>query len=243
MACRPVFYASPLGNPEPVSELQVEFKWFPGFSVQQKQKSIASLHDRILGSTTLARPLEISSKSLIPLGVQLSAFNLQLSVRTPSVLSASVETVYQGSKVFGNRSRADTDRFSLDSRDSRQRVRELEEKAAFTGWEIGSYRFPLSSGVDFYNWLYLGALHQQPSLLCQIEAFDCFTDIEFNPKKSLACQARSAALAKSLTLREGGILPYLRRIARAHACNDSNNSPPLLISNEMRDCVQLALDY
>ena len=243
MACRPVFYASPLGNPELVSELHVEFKWFPGFSVQQKHKSIASLHNRIMGSTALARPLEISSKSLIPLGVQLSAFNLQLSVRTPSVLSASVETVYQGSKMFENRPRVDTDRFSLNSRDSRQRVRELEGKASFTGWEIGSYRFPLSSGVDFYNWLYLGALYQQPSLLCQIEDYDCFTDIEFNPKKSLACQARSAALAKSLTIREGGILPYLRRIGRAHAHDDSSSSAAPLISSERRDCVQLALDY
>lgn len=29
-------------------------------------------------------------------------------------------------------------------------------------------------------------------------AHDCFTDIEFNPKKSLNCQARSCALAVAL---------------------------------------------
>jgi type I restriction enzyme M protein len=150
------------------------------------------------------------------LGVELSAFNLQLSFRSSCALTASVETVYQGSKTFSGCPRSDGDRFALGPRESRHRARELGDKGQFSGWEIGRYKFPLSSGVDFYNWLYLGALHQRPELLRELVSYDCFTDIEFNPQKSLACQARSAALARYCVLNEFGLLPYLRTVSSCH---------------------------
>lgn len=217
MANRPIFFANPQrSDSHPVLEQSIEFQWYPGFSVTQKQKSIASLHSAIISSTSLIRPLEISSKSTTPLGVELSAFNLQLSFRSSCILTASVETVYQGSKIFNECSRDDGDRFSLGPRESRHRARVLGDKGQFSGWEIGQYKFPLSSGVDFYNWLYLGALHQRPELLRELVSYDCFTDIEFNPQKSLACQARSAALARYCVLNECSLLPYLRKVSSFH---------------------------
>ena len=45
----------------------------------------------------------------------------------------------------------------------------------------------------------LGALFgEDPELAAAVETYDAFTDIEFNPERSLNCQARSAALYRSL---------------------------------------------
>ena len=72
MAERLYFYT----NGEVVRNQTASFEWFAGFAVSQKQKSIASFHEmiRIRGK----KPLEISTKSTVPLGVKLSAFNLKL---------------------------------------------------------------------------------------------------------------------------------------------------------------------
>ena len=242
MAVRPVFSVSSPSEIEIVREMQVEFEWYPGFSLQQKQRSIASLHDSIIATTDLRHPLEISSKSRVHLGVELSAFNLLLEFRSEHVFTASVETAYQGSKVFDGCPRADLDRFALDSRGSRHRVKELEKGRSFTGWQLGRYRFPLSSGVDFYNWLYLGALHQQPGLLERLLEYDCFTDIEFNPRKSLACQARSAALAKALIRKEGSLLRFLREVGRLHDSGDCALERDPRPSEQMLPSIQLLLE-
>lgn len=214
MAKRPIFFPNPRrSDSHPVIDQLIEFQWYPGFSLAQKQKSIAALHSAVVSSTSLICPLEISSKSPSSLGVELSAFNLQLSFRSSCALTASVETVYQGSKTFNGCPRSDGDRFALGPRESRHRARELEGNGRFSGWEIGRYEFPLASGIDFYNWLYLGALHQRPDLLRGLVSYDCFTDIEFNPKKSLACQARSAALARYCVLYQRSLLPYLKKVS------------------------------
>lgn len=221
MATRPVFYVDDVHEANPrTNEIQVEFDWHPGFSIAQKQRSIKSLHSRILATTSLQRPLEISSKSPLALGVELSAFNLQLRIRSTSQIKASVETVYQGSKQFNGAPRSDSDRYFLAPRDARKRARDYEDVAKLSGWTIGDFFFDLSSGTEFYSWLYLGALYQQESLLKQLVEYDCFTDIEFNPKKSFACQARSAALARAIYLNEGSLLPYLKRISKSRIVPD-----------------------
>ena len=74
MAERPVFFI----EQGKVRRRMVEFEWFPGFSVSQKQKSIASFHAAIRRKYPGARPLEISTKGTEALGVKMSAFNLRL---------------------------------------------------------------------------------------------------------------------------------------------------------------------
>ena len=44
-------------------------------------------------------------------------------------------------------------------------------------------------------------LHQNPELAKEILNFNAFSDIEFNPKKSYNCQAYTAALYLSASLR------------------------------------------
>lgn len=216
MATRPVFYSVDSSACPRIGEIQIEFEWYPGFSIAQKQRSIASLHSNIVSTTNFRNPLEISSKSALPLGVSLSAFNLKLQFRRTPVVRASVETVYQGSKIYVGHERNDHDRYLLGPREARKRAREYEECYKLSGWVIDDFFFGLDSGTQFYDWLYLGALYQQPDLLLQLVQYDCFTDIEFNPKKSLACQARSAALARSEYMIHRSLLPYLRGVGASN---------------------------
>ena len=95
MAKRPIFTPDLSGFPY-VKVVDIEFKWYPGFVKSQLQKSIVSLHESAK-QQGISPILEISGKSESPLGVSLSAFNLELE--TPSG-PMSVECAYQGSKVF-----------------------------------------------------------------------------------------------------------------------------------------------
>lgn len=61
--------------------------------------------------------------------------------------------------------------------------------------------WPLEPMTAFYDWLYLCALRESPNLAEQILEFEAFSDIEFNPKKSVNCQAEAAAVYKSLAIR------------------------------------------
>lgn len=65
---------------------------------------------------------------------------------------------------------------------------------------------PLEPKDYFYNWLYINTLFLNNDLSEKIQEYDCFTDIEFNPQRSINCQAKAAAiftgLAKAGVLKE-----------------------------------------
>ena len=63
----------------------------------------------------------------------------------------------------------------------------------FDGKEI-----PISPKTIFYDWIYINALLENPSLANEVIGYDAFTDIEFNPEKSVNCQAKAAALYVAL---------------------------------------------
>jgi type I restriction enzyme M protein len=54
--------------------------------------------------------------------------------------------------------------------------------------------FPLEQRSMFYDYLYIKALNQVKSISADLVNFDIFTDIEFNEKKQVNCQARSCAI-------------------------------------------------
>ena len=97
MAERPVFVPA---MKAPFTDMYpVEFQWSAGLAVSQKQKNITALHAAFRRRFPERKVLEISSKSLQPEGVKLSAFNLKIPV--PSVgKEVSIECIYQGGKVF-----------------------------------------------------------------------------------------------------------------------------------------------
>ena len=92
MANRPVFMASD-SKDELVIVDNLDFEWFPGFSVIQKKKSVETLHQAFIEKYPSKKILEISSKSESDLGVMLSAFNLQIELLNGH--KASVESLYQ----------------------------------------------------------------------------------------------------------------------------------------------------
>jgi hypothetical protein len=188
MAQRPVFIPR-LDSGKFLLTESIEFKWFPGFSLSQKRKCIEALH--IAAQTTLdLRPiLEISSKSHDPLGVKLSAFNLCLEYRGTKI---SVESAYQGSKVF-EKGGPFEDLFLKSSKDAKKDPR-LRQSGALIKFDFNREEWPLIPETSFYDWLYLNALNDNEVLAKELLKYQAFTDIEFNPKKSMSCQARSAAL-------------------------------------------------
>ncbi len=195
MAKRPIFIPDFSGFPY-VDAVDIEFKWHPGFAKSQLQKSIASLHEAAETLKNISPILEISGKSDSDLGVSLSAFNLRL--KTPDGQTMSVECAYQGSKVFENGGPYH-ELYSASSRAAKtdERLRNSGELIAF---DFCGKDFPIEPKTAFYDWLYITALCQQKmDIIKELQVFQGFSDIVFNPKRSFNCQARAAALFVSLS--------------------------------------------
>lgn len=189
MANRPVFI--PVEKPPYVETKQVAFEWFPGFAKSQKQRSLKSLHREAILRHGLSNPLEISSKSLQPLGVSLSAFFLEMEL-TVAPHRACVEVVYQASKVF-EAAGPFLDLLLKSPREAKRDDR-LRSSGKLKGFLWQDRLCPLEPKTAFYDWVYLRALLDNPERLSKTLTYGFFTDIEFNPERSVNCQAHAAAL-------------------------------------------------
>ncbi|MFI3209927.1 MAG: hypothetical protein R3Y64_02580 [Peptostreptococcaceae bacterium] len=197
MAIRQVYKVSEVGN-EFVEKINIDFKWNPGFSASQKQKNIRALHCGYKDIYDNDNILEISSKSEEVLGVNLSAFNLNITTVKKNQ-RFSVECAFQSSKVFKNGGPY-IDILTKDSRQAKKDIR-LKESGDLIGFEFFGMSWELEPKTLFYDWLYMNALYKQEELSKEILKYDAFTDIEFNHNKSINCQAYSAALFVSLSRR------------------------------------------
>ena len=195
MAKRPIFTPNFSGFPY-VDVVDIEFKWHPGFAKSQLQKSIASLHEAAEKVNKISPILEISSKSTSRLGVSLSAFNL--SLKTQDGKRMSVECAYQGSKVFENGGPYH-ELYSGSSLEAKTDKR-LHNSGRLIAFNFCGEDFPTEPKTAFYDWLYITALRQKKTdFLKELEVFQGFSDIVFNPNRSINCQARAAALFVSLS--------------------------------------------
>lgn len=193
MAKRPVFIPNTTGT-KLVRVVDIDFNWIPGMSLGQAHKRVVSFHQAIQSKLAIRRVLEISSKSLDGLGIALSAFNLQFIFRNG--LKTSVESAYQGGKKFLGGGPF-PDLLSMPSIVAKRDPR-LKSTGSLIGFVGQDGDWQLNPPTAFYDWLYISALLQSPHLSSQLTEFDGFTDIAFNPAKSLNCQARAAALFVSL---------------------------------------------
>jgi hypothetical protein len=195
MAERPAFF---IRQGKVVSEVY-SFEWFSGFAVSQKQKSIASLHNAIIKADKSAKPLEISTKSKETIGIKLSAFNLKLNNYT-------LENVFQSAKVF-ERGGPYLDLLDVLPKEAKRDER-LRNSGSLRAFRYQNEDFPLIPKTVFYDFIYITAI-KKSFLTDEINAisnYNYFTDIEFNPAKSLNTQARTVAMIK-LILGEYGYLP------------------------------------
>ena len=180
MATRPYYYVEKLS----VRKRNVDFTWYPGFAVCQKQKSIASLHEA-MG----VKALEISTKSTVELGKKLSAFKLKIGGYT-------VENVYQAGKVFEkggpfiellNCSPKEAKRSNL--------LQNSGKRIGYYDWISKEY---WKIDEPFYDYIYVSAVKSSlgKDELKLLSTYDGFTDIESNPKTARNTQARSVAIVK-----------------------------------------------
>lgn len=195
MAERPAFF---IRQGKVVSEVY-SFEWFSGFAVSQKQKSIASLHNAIIKADKSAKPLEISTKSKETIGIKLSAFNLKLNNYTP-------ENVFQSAKVF-ERGGPYLDLLDVLPKEAKRDER-LRNSGSLRAFRYQNEDFPLIPKTVFYDFIYIAAVKNSFTAdeIKEISGYDYFTDIEFNPAKSINTQARAAAMIR-LLLDEYGELP------------------------------------
>ena len=177
-------------------EVLCEFTYYNGFAISQKQKSIGSLHENIKKIDDKLNILEVSTKSTEPLGVQLSAFNLKFFDKVKSK-EYPLENIFQSSKVFehGGPYR---DLLSLHPKDAKRDDR-LTTSGNLIYFNFNDIIWELNPKTMFYDWIYIKALSRNKQLSYDILKYDAFTDIEFNHKKSVNCQARAAAIFVSLS--------------------------------------------
>lgn len=205
MANRPVFIPK-IQGPALVEIIYVDFDWSPGLAMSQKQKSVASLHQNFTTLFPEAKVLEVSSKSEVEMGKKLSAFNMGVTSRNGQFIN--VESLFQSSKVFTSSDGVQgpfRELMSLSPKEAKQ-----SEKLKNSGQlKYFSFRpnelrdeeiWELEPKTAFYDWLYLNALNIVPWKE-EVLVYTAFTDIEFNPGKSINCQAYSVALWCALRLR------------------------------------------
>lgn len=194
MAKRPVYVPVVVNGLPSVDKVEVEFQWHSGLSATQKKKSISSLHSEA-GRRGMFPVLEISSKSESEFGRKLSAFNLL--VWSESIgRKVSVEVAFQSSKrfEFGGPYKDILLGSSLDAK----RDERLKKSGQLISFEYDEREFARYPKTFFYDWIYVCALRQNVSLADKLLEFRGFTDIEFNPEKSVNCQAYSAAIYVAL---------------------------------------------
>jgi hypothetical protein len=118
-----------------------------------------------------------------------------------------VEVAFQGSKVF-EKGGPFHDIYDASSRDAKTDER-LRSSGQLIGFNLFGEEWPTEPRTCFYDWLYTRALAHHPKEAREVLHFNAFSDIAFNPEKSLNCQARSAALFVALS-RQGVLTQILQ---------------------------------
>lgn len=220
MAQRPIFIAET--NECRVREAIVDFEWVPGMALSQAQKCIRSLHTASRAQYGVGDILEISSKSESPEGVALSAFNLCLDIEG---IKRPVESVYQASKMFHGGGPYE-DLLAMSLRDAKRDER-LRLSGPVVGFRYSTTCWAVTPKTAFYDWLYIRALNDNPMLAKRVRSAEAFTDIAFNPARSVSCQARSAALfsvlaaanllTEAIASQESFLEHHAKSLGRVHA--------------------------
>ncbi len=216
MANRPVFRISD-SAPYYLSS-DVEFEWVKGMALSQQQKRAVVLHEAFLRRFPDQKILEVSGKSTEPHGIAASAFSLNKFV--PSLgKSVCVENIYQSSKVFTDGGPF-TDILEKNPKDAKGDER-LKNSGALIGFRFENVDYPLNPKHIFYDYLYISALMENTELAEKLKQYDAFSDIAFNPQKSINCQARAAAIFVSLSRQ--GLLEKIKDFASFASLFGVNN--------------------
>ncbi len=194
MAVRPVYVVK---EKAPFFDvMNVEFEWNGGFAKVQKQKNIKAIHESFSRRMPGKKVLEISRKSMQEGGEALSAFFLPKYV--PELgKSIPVECVFQAGKVFQSGGPY-KDLMQVSPREAKRDER-LKTSGRLTHFTFDGVNFPLNPKTIFYDYIYINALLENKDLAEYALSYDAFTDVEFNPERSVNCQAKAAATFVALS--------------------------------------------
>lgn|GEM_PF-97942 len=207
MANRPVFM--PLERFPYYQQISVDFQYTTGFEAEKRQKNIEAIHDRFGLKFPDKKILEISAFSLQPEGEVLSS--MKLLRRLPSREERlSVENIYQAGRFF-TEDGPFLDLLDMTPEMAREDER-LEKSGSLLGYTFDGDVVPHDPPQFFFNWLYLNALlePENEEIAGRLMDYDAFSDIEFNPSRSINGQGRAAAMYVSL--RRMGLLEKVRDI-------------------------------
>ena len=169
-----------------------DFAWNGGFSIIQKHKNIKALHQSIY-ELKHEKALEVSSKSDVPTGKAIGAFSLKLD-------GIPLENVFQASKKY-EKGGPYTDLLNVLPKDAKRDERH-HNSGSLVSFVKDGVIWPLEPQTAFYDYLYVSALIKNFGHNFDLTEYLWFTDIEFNPKKSINCQARATAIYKVLQEKE-----------------------------------------
>ena len=195
---RPVFMPR-VNSDNLVKTDMVRFERHVGFASRQKKKSINDMHQVIRKKYGFNHVLELSSKSSNKLSFLLSPLSLKLTNEHDGH-QYSVENAFQASKVFEHGGPY------IDLLNVPPRQAKKDERLITSGEIIGYSYFGMEWSLElltaFYDWLYVNALKQNPQLHEEVMHYQAFTDIAFNPKKSIQGPAYALAMFVALNKRE-----------------------------------------
>lgn len=198
MAERPVFIPDTSASSY-VRVESVPFDWNPGFAAVQKRKNVVALHASA-ASRGLSPLLEISSKSEEELGRRLSSFSLKLNDKAGQPWP--LECVFQSAKVY-ERGGPYVDLLRQEPKAAKRDPRH-KTSGPLVEFRYEGRSWKLLPRTAFYDWLYMRALFPHRDYLRRLDKYRGFTDIEFNPNRSINCQARS--LAKLVAMQQADVL-------------------------------------
>jgi len=198
MAERPIFVSTP-GSDELVKEVFFQIHWHSGFARVQKEKNIEELHSAA-ARAGYRNLLEISTKSSSERGRHLSAFHM--TAQTKECGTIKLELAFQGSKVFEHGGPF-TDLYRKGEKEIGEAKRDprLHNSGGLIAFRFEGVDWPLEPKTAFYDWLYISFLKNFQEWAPKLYEYGGFTDVEFNPHRSINCQARSCALFLSLMRR------------------------------------------
>lgn len=165
-----------------------DFCWNGGFALVQKQKNVRALHESILHAEG-GKALEVSTKGPEVLGQRLGAFSLKLG-------GIPLENVFQAAKVY-EEGGPYTDLLLCSPKEAKQDERH-RTSGKLKAFVRNGERWPLEPKTLFYDYLYVTAVIENYGTELDLSGYEWFTDIEFNPQRSINCQARAAAIYKLL---------------------------------------------
>ena len=197
MEYKPVFMPR-VGSDNLVKTDMVRIERHVGFATRQKKKTLNDLHRVIKKKYGFKNVLELSTKSGNKLSFPLSPYSLQITNNDGQ--KYSVENAFQASKVF-EQGGPYLDLLTEKPRQARKDDR-LISSGELTGYDYFGMEWGVEPLTTFYDWLYINALKQHPELHEEVIQYQAFTDISFNPKRSVHCAAYSLAMFVALHKRD-----------------------------------------